>query len=177
MKRLFDLDDKDSGVSFVDEAAFFAQKDESVEPVKEEPKEPEPLDLKLPIAPSLPSNVILFGVSMKHCKVGLEIDGTLLGPSPKTMLSFKNFEKRYLEQLEAYIYNHEDNLREDALLELLHLFRFIDMKQYPIALISGRHRHKLPTIAKVLDQFVRKNYQVLSGIYTSFNSLMHSNQG
>ena len=106
-----------------------------------------------------------------HSKFHVGIDKTSLEPLPIVRLAGKNFETKYLEQLESYIYNSASELDPDNLYILIYLMGIIEQNHFPLKLITGRHRHQLPRIVKTLNVFFNKNMTVLAGISKMFNGM------
>lgn len=106
-----------------------------------------------------------------NTKVHFGIDRTIFEPSAIVRLSGKSFEKKYLEQLESYIYNSKDELDPEKLFAFIYLVDVIKKGQFPIKLVSGKHRIQLPKIIATFNTFFNKNYTVLTGISTMFNGM------
>lgn len=102
------------------------------------------------------------------------IDGTVFTPTTLVMLSGKKFEEKYLKQLESIIFTAEEELNTDQLLTLVHLFSFINKKQYPIKITSSKLIKMIPKVVSTLNIFVNKNYSILYSIYTMANSHVQS---
>lgn len=98
------------------------------------------------------------------------IDSTVFTPTSLVMLSGKRFEEKYLKQLESIIFTAEEELNTSQLFALVHLFSFINKKQYPIKITSSKFIGMLPKIVATLNLFVSKNYSILYSVYTMANS-------
>ena len=99
------------------------------------------------------------------------IDKTNLEPTAIVRLAGKNFEAKYLAQLESYLYNSKDELDPEKLMMFIYLVSFIEKDHFPIKIVTGRHRIQLPKIIKTLNIFFNKNWTVLSGIAKMFNAM------
>lgn len=101
-------------------------------------------------------------------KVDFGIDNTILSPSSLVLLSSKRFEELYLKQLEDIIFTNQEEIDPDKLINLIFLIDFIKRDSYPIRIITGKYRKLAPKITNVLNNFVNKNYSILSSIHVMF---------
>lgn len=92
------------------------------------------------------------------------LDGTCIAPSRAVMLSGARFAKTYEEQLNALLYNDEEQLDHEALMLLTSLSDIHEKTQRPIRLISQSLRQKIPLVCTALNKFYRDNHAVLRGI-------------
>lgn len=106
-----------------------------------------------------------------QAKASFSIDRTIFEPSAIVRLSGKNFEAKYLAQLESYIYNGKDELEPDNLFAIIFIAGLLKEGKFPLKLITGKHRIQLPKIINVFNTFFNKNYSVIMGIYTMFNGM------
>jgi len=109
--------------------------------------------------------------SCKNAKYTFMIEKTILAPNASILISFSNFEEKYLNQLESYIFTNKEDINVEKLIVLCYLFSFINRNMIPICIKSNQYKKLLPKIIYTLNQFYNKNYSIIKSIYIMFNSL------
>jgi len=100
-------------------------------------------------------------------KTSINIDSTIFAPTPLTILFGKRFELEYTRQLENLIFTDKE-LNSDNLMYLIYIMDFIIKGKYPISVKSGKYKYLNGKMVSVLNMFFKKNYTVISSIYTMF---------
>ena len=72
------------------------------------------------------------------------------------------------------IYNHKEELDINNLFTIIYIFSFINKNHYPIRIVTNSQKRLLSKICNALNYFFNKNYFVIHGIYTMFNSIKDS---
>lgn len=121
-------------------------------------------------APKTPRKREVYFVN-HNTKIQFSIDRTIFEPSAIVRLSGKNFEQKYLEQLESYIFNNQDELDPEKLFALIYIIGYIKEGHFPIKLVTGKHRIQLPKIVNVFNTYFNKNRSVLFSMATMFNGM------
>jgi len=116
-----------------------------------------------------PQSKVKIFFTQKKGAISFNIDNTIFTPNPMVCLNSKRFEDKYLQQLESYIFNNEDELNPDNLITLIYITDIIQKGLTPITIVTGKYRYLLPKIISVLNKYFRENYSVLFSIYTMFN--------
>ena len=114
-------------------------------------------------------NKTFFGC--KDAKYTFMIEKTILAPNASILISSRNFEEKYLNQLESYIFTNKENIDIEKLTVLCYLFSYINKNMLPICVKSNQYKRLLPKITYTLNKFYNKNYSVIKSIYIMFNSL------
>lgn len=104
-------------------------------------------------------------------KIVFTLDNTIFSPVPVVLLSGKQFEEKYLKQLEAFIFNNHEQLDPDKLINLIFLFDYIKKDIVPITITTGKHKKLLPRIVSGLNTFFTKNYSVIASIHVMFSGM------
>lgn len=110
--------------------------------------------------------------SINSGKLNINIDNTIFAPNSIVCLSGKSFNKKYMEQLESYIFNNKDELDQDKVYFIIYIFSFINKKLTPIKITSNKYFSKISTIVSILNKFFNDNYSIIFSMYTMFNSLL-----
>lgn len=109
-------------------------------------------------------------------KFEFNLDNSIFIPSKLTLLQVKKFEEKYLKQLESYIFTSKEEIDTDKLLPIIYLFSHLNKNNYPIRIVTSNYNKLLPKVCNILNKFFNKNYNVISSIYTMFNSIKDSEE-
>lgn len=107
----------------------------------------------------------------KGSMAAFSIDRTIFEPTAIVRLSGKNFEAKYLAQLESYVFNSQAELDPDKLFAIIFLANLIKDGKFPIKLVTNKHRIQLARITTVFNTFFNKNHSVIMGILTMFSGM------
>lgn len=102
-------------------------------------------------------------------KLAFALEGVLI-PTPVVLLSGKNFETKYLRQLESFIFNNNDELDPEKLIHLIMLTTYVKMGNLPIQIICTKYPKHKERIVNAMNTFFTKNYNVLSSMCDMFTS-------
>ena len=108
-------------------------------------------------------------------KYKLDLDNSPLKPSPSVMLSYKSFETNYSKQLDAMIYNDQDELDVGKLIGLIQMVSLVKNNKDLIQVKSSKLSRTLPVIVKCINAFFVKNRSVIFGMEQMFNGMGHEN--
>lgn len=107
-------------------------------------------------------------------KVKFNINNTIFFPSNSTLLLMLNFTNAYLKQLESVLYNSREDIDTTGILEILMLYKYINKGKYPINIIVPGYIKLSSKICYTLNKFFNRNLSVINSIYTSFNSIIET---
>lgn len=102
-------------------------------------------------------------------KMVFSLEGVFV-PTPVVLLSGKNFQAKYLKQLEALIFNDEEEIDPDKLIHLIMLTSYVKMGNLPIQIVCNKYPKHKDRIVSAMNEFFTKNYNVLSSMCDMFTS-------
>lgn len=92
------------------------------------------------------------------------IDDTNLLPSYKLLLLPKNLEANYLKELEAILFNSNQELDADKVMHICIFYNAVHKFNRPIIVKSIKYVKLLPRVVNVLNAFFNKHCYVISEI-------------
>ena len=104
-------------------------------------------------------------------KYEFDVDGTIFEPNKIPFVNKTNLASKLQQQLEGHIYTTKDNIDENKLLIIMHIFNLINKGNFPIQVRSAKFRKLIPEIVKALNSFFNKNYSTLYSMYLMFNGI------
>lgn len=108
----------------------------------------------------------------KPSKNTVDITGKRIAPPVSILMSGKNFKEKYMEHLESIIYNGQEELNPDMLIDVCLMWGYVraGWKNIPVKLVG--YNKKIVDIVFVLNLFYHKNRNIIDSIYTMIDGTL-----